>query len=210
MTVSHLKLLLRETKLSPEELSARIGVSNMTIRRWLSKPGNKRLPEIYEGALRDATYRLISEGVLDAGSKSVQTLLKLFRSPSFEAALENLGLEGLEQANGGDHDRQMIEGLLKIGSDSKRQGEVEKGRGKILSFGKLGQEWSARIARLFEVIGMKELSGVEKLVAYGALFYLLTPFDLIPDHIPVFGLLDDYAVLGIAVGYYSRRLSRAS
>jgi uncharacterized membrane protein YkvA (DUF1232 family) len=46
---------------------------------------------------------------------------------------------------------------------------------------------------------------MEKLSAYGALFYLITVFDLIPDTIPVFGVLDDFAILGIVTAYYLRK-----
>jgi uncharacterized membrane protein YkvA (DUF1232 family) len=42
-------------------------------------------------------------------------------------------------------------------------------------------------------------------VAYGALFYLILPFDLIPDSIPVFGYVDDFGILGFAVAYYARK-----
>ena len=42
-------------------------------------------------------------------------------------------------------------------------------------------------------------------VAFGALFYLICPFDLIPDAIPVIGYADDFIVLGIAVLYYRKR-----
>ena len=41
-----------------------------------------------------------------------------------------------------------------------------------------------------------------------AIIYFLSPIDLIPDHIPVFGLLDDYAVLGLAIAYYMRRFPK--
>jgi uncharacterized membrane protein YkvA (DUF1232 family) len=40
------------------------------------------------------------------------------------------------------------------------------------------------------------------------LFYLICPFDLIPDNIPVFGMIDDYAILGVAWEYYVKRHSK--
>jgi uncharacterized membrane protein YkvA (DUF1232 family) len=42
-------------------------------------------------------------------------------------------------------------------------------------------------------------------VAYGALYYLLCPLDLIPDNVPVFGLMDDYCVLGLAASHYAKK-----
>lgn len=38
------------------------------------------------------------------------------------------------------------------------------------------------------------------------MLYLLSPIDLIPDFIPVFGLLDDVVVIGMAVHWIIRRL----
>jgi uncharacterized membrane protein YkvA (DUF1232 family) len=68
----------------------------------------------------------------------------------------------------------------------------------------MGREWKKRITTLWKVVRSNKLTHFDKLVAYGALFYLLTPIDFIPDHIPVFGLMDDYLVLGIAVAYYAK------
>ncbi|EQD76717.1 protein containing DUF1232, partial [mine drainage metagenome] len=36
---------------------------------------------------------------------------------------------------------------------------------------------------------------------------LLTPIDFIPDHIPFFGMLDDFWVLGVAAAYYANKFS---
>jgi uncharacterized membrane protein YkvA (DUF1232 family) len=36
--------------------------------------------------------------------------------------------------------------------------------------------------------------------ALGAIIYLVSPFDLIPDFIPVFGFLEDAAVLTLVLG----------
>ena len=55
------------------------------------------------------------------------------------------------------------------------------------------------------MIGSEKISILDKFVAYGALFYLVMVFDLIPDTVPVFGLLDDFAILGIATAYYVKR-----
>ena len=43
-------------------------------------------------------------------------------------------------------------------------------------------------------------------VAERALFYLLKSIDFIPDHIPLFGFMDDFLILGLAAGYYSQKL----
>ncbi|MDE2313589.1 MAG: DUF1232 domain-containing protein [Elusimicrobia bacterium] len=59
-----------------------------------------------------------------------------------------------------------------------------------------------------DVIRSPQLTLTDKLVAYGALFYLITPFDLIPDTIPGIGYLDDFAILSLALLYYERRFRK--
>ena len=55
------------------------------------------------------------------------------------------------------------------------------------------------------VIKSKKLSSVDKLAAYGALFYLITVIDLIPDTVPFFGLMDDLTIMGLVSAYYLKR-----
>jgi len=43
-----------------------------------------------------------------------------------------------------------------------------------------------------------------KVVMVGALVYLLLPLDIIPDYIPIVGVLDDFAVLGLILSYADR------
>ncbi len=199
---------MKATGYSPEELGEAIGVSGMTLRRWLKKPKQTPVPRVYIPAIRDACYRLIAEGRLDPGLPVVRTLLSEAPSSEYQAALQNLGLQhGFELDRTGSRD-QILAGLFQIGSQPEKQSDVEQNSEKVLSFKKLGDEWSGRIATLWKVIRSKKLGSPDKLVAYGALFYLLTPIDFIPDQIPFFGLLDDFAVLGIAVAYYTSRFGR--
>lgn len=94
---------------------------------------------------------------------------------------------------------------MHIGSQESRRERVNKQKKKILSFKKLGKDWSERISVLTGVVASKKMAALDKFMAYGALFYLVMVFDLIPDTVPVFGLLDDFAILGIAASYYLKR-----
>ena len=91
-----------------------------------------------------------------------------------------------------------MESVSDIGKKSNHQSEVDSNKSRIFSFKKWSKEWSQRISSLWKVIASPQLTSLDKMVAYGALFYLLTPFDLIPDYIPVFGYLDDFVILGFA------------
>jgi uncharacterized membrane protein YkvA (DUF1232 family) len=205
MIVSQISRLLKETAYSPEDLGKVIGVSGMTLRRWLKKPPQAAVPRVYIPAIRDACYKLIAEGRLNPDLPAIRTILSELPSGEYQAALRNLGLRhGFEIDRAGSED-QILTGLFQIGSQAEKQTEVEENSGKVFSFKKLGDEWSGRITTLWRVIHSKDLAFPDKVVAYGALFYLLTPIDFIPDHIPFFGLLDDFGVLGIAVAYYAKR-----
>src|SRR6266436_1083416 len=90
MRNSQLLTLLAESHMSPEQLAERLGISGMTIRRWLEQP-SQPLPKLYENALRNATYELFIEGALNGTSISMKTLLSEETPLSFEVAIKNLG-----------------------------------------------------------------------------------------------------------------------
>ena len=191
-----------EAHLSPEEMGKYIGISGMTVRRWCDKPKKSDLPPIYQPALRDVCYRLIADGVIDADSRAAQNILKLNNSLQYDAAMKHLGLAvPLTSENSDD---QWLSGLSQIGSQAELRAQVDSNEARVSSFKSLGLEWASRISYLMTIIRSKKFNSIDKLVAYGALFYLLTPIDFIPDHIPFVGLLDDFGVLGMAVAYYTK------
>ncbi|HTC20105.1 MAG TPA: DUF1232 domain-containing protein [bacterium] len=196
---------MRETELSPEQMAKRLGISNMTIRRWMEKKSGEALPAIYEKSVWDAVYQMVAEGMLLPGSTFVQKAVKESQKLYFSAAMKSLGFKGPSRKSPRFSMRSVMEGLSQIGAKEGHQSEVEKHRKKILSFVRLGQDWKQRISTLIKVVSSTRLSGKDKLVAYGALFYLLCPLDLIPDNVPVFGLMDDYCVLGFAASHYAEK-----
>lgn len=197
-------MTLEQAGLSPEQAAKRLGVSHMTLRRWQAAPGDTVLSSKYERGFRPAIESLVAEGLIGRNSPAARSLVE-DRKVSFQAILRTLGFpENFLDA--GPHDRRvMLNGLSKVGADSERKNEVDRSTKKIASFARLGNEWKERINGLLAVIRSKDLIVTDKFVAYGALFYLLMPFDLIPDTIPVIGLLDDFAFLGIALWFYKKR-----
>jgi len=205
MKTSHLLDLLEATDCSPEEMGRMIGVSGMTLRRWLKKPTPEPVASVYVPAIRDACYRMIAENRLNSSLPLVQEILAEAPSSEYEAALQNLGLpHGVKIDPTVSHD-QILTSLLLIGSYTEKRTRVDEDSKKVFSFKSMGEDWSERITVLWKVVRSKNLASPDKVVAYGALFYLLTPIDFIPDHIPVFGLLDDFGVLGIAAAYYTKK-----
>ncbi len=193
---------MRETDLSPEQLATRLGISNMTVRRWMKRSPGETLPVIYRRTVQDAIYQMVIDGVLTADSRSYQSVLKMSQGLSFVTILKSLGIKNdFKKAPSFAPDRLMV-GLSQIGAKERQKKEVDKNYKKIRSFSRLSREWKDRISTLMRVVLSGKLNSSDKLVAYGALFYLLCPFDLIPDNIPVFGLMDDYVVLGLASAHY--------
>lgn len=201
--------LLSESGLSPEDLGLRIGVSGMTIRRWLKASKQKVIPELYQSAIREAVFKMMIEGLLDPNSKSAQ---KTFAEPGSlapQAALKAMGFPVELGENLESNPEGIVIALSRIGSLESRRERVDHDKSRLPVYKKLGREWSERISILSRVISSKKLTTLDKFPAYGAFFYLFMPFDLIPDALPVFGLMDDFAILGIAVAYYLARKREA-
>lgn len=197
--------LAEEAGLSPEKLGKILGVSGMTLRRWKQSKKDKPLPSLYERAFLKGVEQLVVDGHIDPNSRLAQATISGGQELSFQATLKTLGFSDALLHRKGDPGEAVIEGISQIGAAASHIREVEEGKDKIFSFAKMGTEWRQRIQGMWNVIRSSKLTTMDKLVAYGALFYLLTPFDLIPDNIPVIGLLDDFAILGLAMAYYMKR-----
>lgn len=196
--------LLDKAGLSPERAARELGVSGMTLRRWRDKPRNEALPEIYRSAMEPLLHRLVGEGILHPEDPDAAAAFVRPQEP-FQKTLQELGIT-LKALRSPSQSRGIVaRGLAHIGENENRQEQV-RSSGKMLTRLKaMGEEWRIRINDLTLAVRSKEITALDKLVAFGALFYLICPFDLIPDYIPVIGYADDFIVLGIAVLYYHRR-----
>ena len=210
MTYSQLLKIINRTELSAEQLAPAFGVSNMTIRRWREKPGSHEVPKAYERLLVEAVRQMVIDGRLSAEEPEVSELLAASSENSVQAALKGMGVsDGDLQSKGNQSDR-LVRFLQCIGFSDRHRCNVDQSTERIAGFKKLGSDWKSVISVLTGVIRSRRISPVDKIVAYGALFYLLCPLDLIPDHIPIFGLTDDFAVLTVAAGFYLKRGSESS
>ena len=207
MLYSQVIAIMMESNCSPEEFGELIGISGMTLRRWLKKPKKSEMPKLYTPAIREVCYQLIAQGKLNATSAAVQVALAQTGVHQQEAALRNLGLSAAFPLDGTCRDQVLI-GLNQIGSSLEKKQQVLSKQKEIFSFRRFSKEWASRVSSLWAVTQSTKLRSIDKLVAFGALFYLITPIDFIPDQIPIIGLVDDFAVLGMAVAYYSRKLTR--
>lgn len=199
--------LLEKAGLSPEQAAGDLGVSNMTLRRWRSKPERAVLPEMYRRAFEPTVRRLVGEGRLHPEDPDVAAALAP-TGDSFQSTLTSLGITHDILNDADKHQTTVVVGLARIGEDENRQAQVKASSKMMARFKAMGAEWKSRVSDLNAVIRSDEITALDKLVAFGALFYLITPFDLIPDAIPVIGYLDDFVILGLAAVYYRKRFPR--
>lgn len=205
MTYAQLFAMIKDAGLSGEEAARRLGISHMTLHRWRARPGHRRVDPIYERSFETSAYEWISEGLLPVTAPTARALFARPGTQAFTAALRNLGLTTDSLAGPAGDTGVMVEALTRIGQSAEVRGEVDGNLDHLAEYGKQGEDWRDRLRAMLAVVRSGHLSLTDKLVAYGSLFYLLTPFDLIPDLVPGFGLLDDFAVLGLATAFYARR-----
>ncbi|MCX5796237.1 MAG: YkvA family protein [Elusimicrobia bacterium] len=204
MRYARLLSALDRAGLSPERAARELGVSGMTLRRWRDKPRNEQLPEIYRLAIAPLLRRLVGEGILHPEDPDVVAAFVSAEDP-FQKTLRDFGITNEALRSPGESRDVVAKGLARIGENEHRQDQVRNSGRMLAHFKAMGEEWRGRIDDLMLALRSHEIAILDKFVAFGALFYLITPFDQIPDYIPVIGLSDDFIVLGIAVLYYHRR-----
>jgi len=205
MQYSQLVRIMDETGLSPEQISGPLGVSGMTYRRWLKCKPSSRIPQEYERNIAGGIYQLLAEGKLKHDSKAVSGFLESNMPEFFQAAISQFNVSPDLSTGTGNYQDKITMALSQIGNSGKVRETVDNQKSAISKFAKWGSDWKNRIALLTDVVRSKKLSLLDKLVAYGAFFYLVTPIDLIPDSIPVFGYIDDFGILGFAAAYYYKK-----
>ena len=197
--------LLNETGMLPEDLSEYIGVSGSTYRRWLKAPSNGQLPAEYLPSIGAGIYRLLGEGKLSHDSPKVSAFLEKNLPGYFTAVLGSMSISDDLFSENSPQEEKIITALSSLGQSARIRDKV----GGAVDFLQRAKEWGAgwkqRITFLSRTISLPDLGLVDKLAAYGALFYLFTPFDLVPDVMPVFGYVDDFGMLGFAVAYYGAK-----
>ncbi len=205
MKYSDVTGLLNETGLSPENLAGKISVSNSTYRRWLKAAPQKEFPKEYESNLAAGVYTLLNDKSLSYDSKRVNHFLEGHMPEFFTAAVGRFNNSEDLFSKDSSHQDKITAMLSNLGNSVRIRDQVDKSSSKISKFTEWGAAWKYRVKLLVKVVTAKNLTLVDRLVAYGALFYLILPFDLIPDAIPVFGYVDDFGILGFAVAYYCKR-----
>ncbi len=204
MKISVLEKLCDETGFSAELLGKRFEMSGMTIRRLLAASPKAAIPVRHNQNILNGVHRLIAEKRLSADSPAAREVFRSVRPASFDAAIAELGISDIGM-DSGTYREQVGIVLREIGGSAEHQRAVSHGEAALSRFKALGAEWAQRIKLLWDTVASKKIKASEKLVAFGALFYVVEPFDMVPDGIPVFGLLDDFGMLGYATMHYTKK-----
>lgn len=207
MKVNQISKLIKDTGLSPEKLAVYFQVSNMTLRRWLKKPVTYKIPSQYETNLHQGVLSLVRDGLLAKENEIVLESYDHMQSLSTVNSFMMMDLS-VEQFEKNVQDEEgTIDLCLKLGQKDDSFSYIQTNEEKLKEYeGKKGI-FGDKVSTLWKVLKSAEIPRTNKYVAIGALFYLLFPFDFIPDAIPGVGFLDDIAVLGVAVDYYLRSKS---
>lgn len=112
-----------------------------------------------------------------------------------EEAIEEVD-ERLKTASNSDKIKNIFNKLVKSVNPQNIQKDIQKITEKLPSMnrGPIKEIWP-KIQSLFQMVLDPKAAWTSKALAIGSLLYLISPFDAIPDVIPVLGLTDDVAVI---------------
>jgi uncharacterized membrane protein YkvA (DUF1232 family) len=197
--------LQTESGLSPEGLAAYFKVTNMTLRRWNKRDDlNEAVAAKYLPAIRDGLFKLHREGKLKSKKPAVQKLVQYATPAYFNDVLEQMKIN-TESYVGFSVGKASVAALAEIGTNYQNQpaepAEIGGLQRLIKTLKEQGNQFKSEVLALVRFIDSKSGSKNAKMVAIGALVYLVMPMDLIPDSIPGIGLIDDFAFLTLALRY---------
>ncbi|MDY6901878.1 MAG: YkvA family protein [Cyanobacteriota bacterium] len=125
-----------------------------------------------------------------------------------EEAIEEVE-ERLEKATNSGKIKNIFEKLVKSVNPQDIQNSIQKITEKLpaMNRGPIKEIWP-KIQSLFQMVLDPKAAWTSKALAVGALLYLISPFDAIPDVIPIAGLTDDAAVIVSVVSTLAFELSK--
>jgi uncharacterized membrane protein YkvA (DUF1232 family) len=170
LLVRDVKGHLAKHQISPEKLALETQLAHTTIRRWLRRDDDEVIPGKYYALLAPVLARQVAP--------------KIAPSSPFPSSFTV--------------DSLMTE-IEKSGQQFKDVKSLEKDVATKLKSARIDRIFADYSKTLLSAIKSPKTSLKKKAIAVGALIYFISPIDLIPDHIPVVGYLDDLAVLSLAV-----------
>ncbi|HWU42313.1 MAG TPA: YkvA family protein [Bdellovibrio sp.] len=205
MKVNQIAKLIKDTGLSPERLALYFQVSNMTLRRWLKKPAVYQIPTQYETNLYQGILSLVRDGFLKRENPVVFEAYDFMQSLSTKNSFMMMDLSIEDFEKNVQNEEHMVELCLKLGQKDNSLSYIQENEEKLREYESSHKSFGEKVSSLWKILKSVDVQPSHKYVAIGALFYLLFPFDFIPDAIPGVGFLDDMAVLAVAMNYYFKK-----
>ncbi len=158
----------------------------------------------------------VSEPVKTSSKTSSNKIKKLFSQLTQkekeqvkpEEVIEEVD-ERLKSASNSDKIKNIFNKLVKSVKPQNIQKDIQKITQKLPSMnrGPIKEIWP-KIQSLFQMVVDPKAAWTSKALAIGSLLYLVSPFDAIPDVIPVLGLTDDVAVIVSVVSTLAVEVSK--
>ncbi|MEK2690685.1 YkvA family protein [Bdellovibrio sp. GT3] len=204
MKISQLSKISKDTGLSPEKLAVYFQVSNMTLRRWLKKGGTVRVPAQYDTNLYQGILTMVKDGVIDKDHECVKEAYEFSQSLFANNSFMMMDLQATQFEQSGANEDGLMDLCLRLGQRDDSLTYVQNNEATLQGLQNKSPSIREKVMTLWNVLKDGDLQKTSKYVAVGAMYYLVFPFDFIPDSVPGVGLLDDYAILSIAVDHYLR------
>lgn len=206
MKGEEIRNLLSETGISAETFALKLELSGMSVRRWVRAAGS-HIPARYHALIVRAVCQLVEQDSIDASLPAVRRILDQQDDTSFRVALRQLDVAMPTSKRRSPKEQKQFSAtilttLFQIGSKPEHQTGSTRLNRQTQQFRRIDKQWAGLITPLINVIKARKSNSFSKAIAFGALFYLITIIDLIPDTIPALGLLDDFSILTIAVEHY--------
>ncbi|BAY86768.1 hypothetical protein NIES267_62790 [Calothrix parasitica NIES-267] len=161
--------------------------------------------------------QIVSEPTVKTSSKTSSNKIKKLFSQLTQKEKEQIQteeaieeIEGrLEKTTNSGKIKNIFEKLVKSVNPQDIQTYIQKITEKLPSMnrGPIKEMWP-KIQSLFQMVLDPKAAWTSKALGIGALLYLISPFDAIPDVIPVLGLTDDAAVIVSVVSTLAFELSK--
>ncbi|WP_413581167.1 YkvA family protein [Bdellovibrio sp. HCB288] len=204
MKISQISKISKDTGLSPEKLAVYFQVSNMTLRRWLKKGGTVRVPAQYDTNLYQGILTMVKDGVIDKDHECVKEAYEFSQSLFANNSFMMMDLQATQFEQSGGNEDGLMDLCLRLGQRDDSLTYVQNNETTLQGLQNKSPSIREKVMTLWNVLKDGDLQKTSKYVAVGAMYYLVFPFDFIPDSVPGVGLLDDYAILSIAVDHYLR------
>lgn len=191
------------------------------IQNILKKDADASVQSKPKSAIEEVKPQVVSEPTVKtnsktSSSKSSNKIKKLFSQLTqkekekikTEEAIEEV--EGrLEKATNSDKIKNIFHKIVESVNPQDIQNYIQKITDKLpeMNRGPIKEIWP-KIQSLFQMVLDPKAAWTSKALAIGALLYLISPFDAIPDVIPIAGLTDDAAVIVSVVSTLAFELSK--